>query len=251
MVGLGFDKRFILSLLFLGPGLLAAGFTGKFALAVGRDLSPEASNPSVSFEPDLGVSFSKTRIGFYTLIDRPTDPFESMLVPKTILSLKHDVQAGEFLLSPTLSTNFVALNRWQADGYQVRQTASMIGARVLGPVTLMLRAGVFGVLSEYTTLPDGKAASRYGFVQRGDVEYKYRRLFAKFQMVTEQRFNGEWANDYVTVEALGYQFSDNGSIAIQHELLSSVIDSSTGFSRPLRIVDGRDSRVSIVLELGL
>lgn len=239
------------SFLLSSSSLFGASFGGKLATSFGRDLSPETPSTSVSLEPDLGVTFGKTRVGLYSLFDRPTDPFEKMTVPKTILSVKHDFAASDFTLSPALSTNLIALDRWGIDGYQVRETASVIGKISPGPWTFMLRAGAFGIASKYTILADGRAATRYGFVQRADVEYKYKRLVLQALISTVQRFNGVWANDYATSESVGYEFSDTGTIAIQHELLSSVIDASTGFNRPLRIADNRDSRLSLVLELGL
>lgn len=244
--------RILVALVGIGSFVSATDYTATLDTSLGRNLSPEQPGTSVSIEPDLGVKFGDSRLGLYTLIDRPTDPYEKLSVPKTVLSVNHEIPVGTVTLTPTFSSNLVSLDRWSIDGYLVRNTLSLIASKSLGALKLFLRAGVFGYVHEYTTLADGSSPTRYGLVQRLDAGYQYRRFVLKFLVVIEQSTNGSvWSNSYSTAESVGYQFSDYATLSLQHEILSSVIDSSTGFRRPLRIADGRDSRVSLVLGLEL
>ncbi|MBI1859587.1 MAG: hypothetical protein HYR96_01545, partial [Deltaproteobacteria bacterium] len=252
-MGYGVIKYRLVVLGILATQFVFAGeFTGVLDTSFGRNLSPELPATSFSFEPELAYTWSKVNhVALYTYVDRPTDVYEKLTVPKTILSASREFPVGLITLIPTLSVNFVSLDRWGIDGYQLRNSATLIGKYTSGGLTLKLRGGMYGMTTEYKSLADGARTALFGFIQRADLSYEYGRLFIEAMLAIDQRHNGAvWINDYATVEAIGYKITDSISLALNHSILSSVIEASTGFRAPLRFGDGRDSRVGVTLEVG-
>lgn len=248
----GLQYRILLSLIIAGPAVFGTEFSAQLNTYLGRDLSPEEPKTSIALEPDLGLVSGNTRLGFYTLVDRPTDPYEKLTLPKTILSLSHQFPfGGKFTISPSFSSNLISLDRWSIDGYQIRNTLSVGASLTASGWTIGLRGGGFLFANEYSTQADRSSSTRHGLVQRLDVKYEYARLAFQLKVIVEQSFNGIWSNSYATAESVGYRLSDVTTVSLEHEILSSVIDGSTGFRRSLRVSDGRDSRVSMVLGLKL
>lgn len=239
-------------LLVIGRVLFGAALSGNIDALFGRNLSPEQSKASLTVEPKVVLGLTEfARIGLLTSIDRPTDVFERLSVGKTVLSIDYLVPVGLFAVTPSVSSNLLNLDRWASDGYRARLTASLTASVSQTWLSASVRAGSFWMLNEFSTLANGGAASQFGFLQRADVELKINSLLLALSVIVEQSFNGVWANDYATMQQIGYQIEENAVVSLRHELLSSVIDASTGFYRPLRLSDGRDSRISLVFGLKL
>ena len=60
-----------------------------------------------------------------------------------------------------------------------------------------------------------------------------------------------WNNDYATKESLYYDLNDSLSFGVEHTLLSSIVDESTGQFRGLNVFDNRKSNFAAFVQYQL
>src|SRR4051812_40342216 len=94
---------------------------GSVNLGLGRQLSPEDPAAVFSTEPEILLNVDSRWQGrLSTLVERPTDAYTNLRVPKTIGAV--DFFVGVFKFSA--SGNALELDRWGTDGAMFRGTLS-------------------------------------------------------------------------------------------------------------------------------
>lgn len=229
----------------------AAPVSGAATISIGRSLDSVEPATSVVLEPSLNYELNPIqKIEFATAIERPTDPYLNFSVPKSSL-----IYSQKLLLFNSAETSIriglsaLDLERWQSDGYMIRPSISFQLVKPLREnLSLLLRAGTYGQLNEYTQRTNGADLPKFGFSQRVGISWNLAPVTLEARLNVEQKNVGVWKNDYTTYEQISYAIADSISVGVSHEILSSVIDGSTGLGRPFRFFDSRESRVSFLVD---
>jgi hypothetical protein len=219
---------------------------------VGSNLAPESPNSSLTLEPLVRFTPSDTwEIDISSSIDRPFDPYQNFAVPKTDLFLKQVISRNDSSTwSLRYGLSFPDFDRWKLEGYQVRPNLNFqISLPLSSHFSGLIRAGSFFVLSQYTQHPNGENYAKFGFTERVSLLYRTGIFAAEATVTVEQSNTGIWKNDYGSQELISFEVEKHLSLGLMHELLAESIDSATGFYRPIRVFDGRDSRVSAFMEM--
>jgi hypothetical protein len=226
-------------------------FQAQLITSMGCVLAPEDRATSLSWEPDVLLSFAGGRqIELYAFVNRPTDPYKNFSVPKGILTLRQALPFWE-KLGPALalSASALDLDRWNLDGYSVRNLLAIELTPDLGKKWgIYFRVGPFVQMSEYTQSASGRDLPRYGLSEKFVVAYASDWLELEFDLIVDQRYAVNWKNDYATFEKAGYRLTPKIAVGLSHMLASGAIDDTTGFYRPVSAWDARESRVSAYFE---
>lgn len=235
------------------PGGEGTRFFGDLRTSLGTKLQPEEPATSVAFEPLLGLDFAKRgELSLYALIDRPLDPYKNFAVPKVRLEFDKPLS-----LIPIFNSELqfyltaLQLERWSIDGYMTRGTVGLkVFKEFFSALTLAGKVAPFVQANQYRQTESGRDLSRGGFNEELDLTLRLGAFTLDLAfLVTQSATDAVWRNDYASYEYLSYGLNKFVSVGVGHELLSSVIDSSTGFFRPIQLFDGRESRVLAFLEV--
>jgi hypothetical protein len=249
----------LLAILFLSASRGECALSGALTTSFGYTLAPEDHAVSFSAEPDLFYDLPQGRqLELYAFVDRPTDPYKNFAVPKIVLTGRQpltDEEKNGIVLAPSLSA--LDLDHWKRDGYRLRLTPALEWTPSIGKVgrslAFLLRAGPYGQLAEYRETAEGREIARFGFTEKAAVGLTWERLYFEVDLVFDQRVlgNGTWKNDYSTLEKVTYRLGERLAVGVSHALLGSVVDETTGYIRPFRLWNERESRVSALVEYDL
>jgi len=215
-------------------------------LSLGRRLDPERSETTVTAEPVFGLPVKNLgSLHFSTTIQRPFDPYQNFRIPKTRLTWEIPFEYFQVFATG----NALELDRWKIDGAMFRQSVGAAWRVEATPgLRFPMRLGPFLQWNDYRLRTDGRGLAQYGFFERFGLEYDWNRLQFEIYFNIEQHFTGVWKNDYATFERLSYRFTDGVRGGVAHELLSSVVDETTGTATSFSLFDGRESQVSLVMQ---
>lgn len=230
------------------------GFAGTFTTSYGTKLGPEAGEGALSFEPRIVIPLDVTKsLELSTVVVRPADPYKNFALPRTYVAYSHLFYLRQGVdTKAILSANALDADLWKSDGYRLRTSAVLEISRAwITNVELSLRVGPFAQFNQYRQTTAGVSLPSYGLGERLKLAWSLGDFLVDIRLILNQSNAGSWKNDYATFEAVGYRLMPGVMVGLAHELLSSAIDDSTGLARPVRVFDGRDSRVSALLELEL
>lgn len=212
-------------------------------------LAADEPGTSFTFEPVVSVGPNDDRgIDLYSQIDRPLDRFKNLQIQQTQLTFRQAL-ATPIPLRGRLIVNALDLDRWTEDGSQLRLGGTAEATLLNTPHwNLFLRAGPYVQFNRYRQRTDGTDLPRYGFTERAGVGFRYGPVAGEMQLLVEQYYGAKWSNDYSTFERIGYSLHANLVAGLQHELVSGLVDDSTGLYRGIRITDGRESRISVFVD---
>ncbi len=236
------------------PSEVQKTFTPYLTLSVGQNLTPEDRRTSVTFEPEMAVRLGKTSIlNFYTLLDRPTNLYEELAIAKVLTTLHQEVDLTPLVKTKLIfGVNALNLHRWKYDGYAVRGSVALHADKeLLSNLTLGFRVTPYVQANEYTQATDGRDQTRYGVSERIQLSFGLGNFLLEAMLVVDQRNTSVWYNDYSTLEQVTYQLSENIGLGVNHALLGSFIDSSTGYSRGLQFFNERDSRFTAFVAISM
>lgn len=203
-------------------------------------------------EPDFTYHASdSSHLNLYLAVERPFDSHLNWRLPKTVLAWHEDL---DFFSSARaqlrVSSTILEWERWNTDGYMLRPGVALQVEKDLTPhLTLLLRAGPWAQLSQFRQRTDGSSLPAYGFTERIGLEGTWGDLIVDLRLILEQFYAAQWKNNYATVERVAYRVSDDFTVGALHELLSNVVDDSTGGYRSIRVYDDRQSRFSAYVEV--
>ncbi len=229
----------------------APSFRAGIVTSVGRYLSPEDPGTSLTVEPEVQEAFSGGRaLEFAALFNLPFDEYREVSTPKIRTSLTQQLSAGSYLTTAlTLSAVALDVDRWSLDGHRFR--GILTGKIIYEPfrgLTLRFAAGPFYQWNAYTQRADGRDLTYTGLVETFRIAYRTGPVELEAVLSVEQGKSSVWRNEYGTQERAAFYFTEKIAAGLRHELLAGVVDESTGFYRPLSVLDGRESRVSAFLE---
>lgn len=228
-------------------------FASTFRTTYAQGLGPNSAKSALVFDPSLGFPIDiERRIELATSIERPTDPYQNFALPRTTLTFTQKMTVGNrFATSAHYVANALSIDDWR-NGHRLRQ--SVIGELAYEPfsrVSLVFRAGPFHQWNKYRQSPSGENLPRYGLYEQARLAYRPGRFVFDLRLTLNQSYRGVWANEYATQETVSYAIFDGVLFGIGHELTTGAIDETTGFSRPFRVFDGKESRLNTFVELSL
>lgn len=221
---------------------------GQVMTSMNQSLDKAERATAFTFEPFLVYHMTeKQNFSLYSAINRPTDNYQPFSIPKTILTYR-----SVFAWLPEVESawrvyvNAVDVTRWSSDGYQMRVgVAADLATELLPGLVAYVRFGPYAQASRYNQDSSGRNLPRYGFNERLGLTYENGPFRAEAILVVDQSNNGVWVNDYDTTEQISVEVHENIRLGAAHHLVSSLVDDSTGYYRPVRLLSGRDSRFSI------
>lgn len=226
---------------------MAGDFNGQVMTSLSQSLDKAERATAFTFEPFLIYHMSeKQNFSLYSAINRPTDPHRQFEIPKTILTYRSQfVWIRDVESAWRVYFNAVDATRWGTDGYQMRVgVAADLATELLPGLVGYVRFGPYAQASRYQQSTDGRNLPRYGFSERIGLTYNNGPFRAEAILVVDQVNNGAWANDYDTTEQISVEVHESVRLGAAHHLVSSLVDDSTGYYRPVRLLSGRDSRFS-------
>lgn len=216
---------------FVGTGLDAT----STRTAVGMEAKYVRPLPSGSF------------LEAYTRLDRPFDKHENFYVPffKITGSVRTLTRNG-FALDVRPFVSALALDKWSYDGARGRFGANAVATALPhADLTLQAELAPWFEISQYRTSPEGREFPANGFTEKLTAEGRYRSFFLELSMSLQQSRRSLWRNDYGFQQRLGYRFSPEIGVGVAHEIVTGLLDESTGYLRPVSLFDSRVSRVSV------
>jgi hypothetical protein len=249
------QPRYAVSPLIAGTkdeGKPSPGLETCLTTTLGTDLSAEEPNRSFTFEPLMVSAFrGKRKLEFYAALERPMDAHKNFSLPKATVSLNQGLPPFYgFETGVRLAVSAYDLERWKLDGHKLHiflggELSFPLGSRL----TLQLLAGPKAQWNAYAQRADGVEQERFGFYERLTALLKLGAFEIEASFRMEQRKTSDWIQEYVSSEEVSYPINETFSVGISHELISGVIDESTGFYRSFRVFHQRESRVSTFVEI--
>lgn len=227
---------------------------------LGTTLDPKKSLASITLEPQLAWNLSKTTaLTAYAEIDRPFDKYENFSNPVTYLLLTQKVS---WVPETSTTLRFILrannLHRWNHDGYQLRSEVGIQMSREIArDLTLMGRVWGSGDLNQYRQTTAGKDLPLAGLGERIALSFSPGKFNFELHVIAGQSFYGTagsqaiWKNAFITAEVAEYKFNDRYTVGVSHELVTSLIDDTTGLRGSIKVFDGRTSRLSAYMALAL
>lgn len=222
--------------------------------SVGRDLDPTAGNASMTFEPLLSYDLlPDTSVSLYSAIDRPLDRHENFSMETLRVFVAQKLQLTDLANTSIRATvDARRLHRWSTDGSMLRFSSTFIASReLLQDLDVQVRLEPFGQLNQYAQATNGDTLPEFGFVERIRASYQLGRLSFLVDFAVAQTKAGTWSNSYSTYQHVAFDFNEVFSVGVAHELLTSTIDSSTGFTRNIRVFDERQSHISGFIDVSI
>ncbi|MBI4405259.1 MAG: hypothetical protein HY537_13940 [Deltaproteobacteria bacterium] len=247
---MGWEKGSGLSfavLCFVFATLAQGSIHGSITTFLGKNLSQDDDQASVTFEPSVTIGTKDNfTLTAYSLINRPFNGFENFSVPKTALWATLPIITDVLVLHP--SATLLGLDEWKAEGYMARWGVGVETVCTRAPIRLSFRVTPFIQTNQFSQRNDGTDLPRYGFSERLNAMVSFWHIELLARLVMEQSYTGNWKNDYSIYEHAGYRMNERLLLGVSHELLSSVVDPTTGFYREFRVFDSRASRLSAFLQ---
>lgn len=227
--------------------------SAKILTSLGTTLSPERSRASWLVAPELETSLGQSgRARLATSLFRPLDPHDNFKVPKLQLAYLHQLLAGAEALEASVALTGIDLHRWGTDGAMARVSSALEGTLSLGSqIFAALQLAVFGQLNAYAQSAAGRDLPRWGLAQKLTLSWSRGRLTAEASLLTTERQHVAWKNEIGTYEELRYEVTNGLALGISHELLTEVIDPTTGLAHGVRLFDARESRLSVLARIEL
>jgi hypothetical protein len=251
LIGMGvLQKIGVTVLAIISPILLGA--EASLLTSLGQNLSPEEPATSISFEPELKFNSSdKTAFTIYSLVNRPTDPYKNFEVPKAIFAVTQTVSVFDDVTTKlSAGVNLLSLDRWKAEGYTFRPSIGFIAEKeVARGLTIRGRLSPYAQFNRYTQTASGVTLPTFGLNERLTLLYTVGDFDFDAHLIFDQRHASVWVNDIATLESAAYNINSEMNVGLAHELVSGGIDSTTGFSRPIRFFHERESRISAFVKV--
>ncbi len=219
---------------------------------------PDQNNAeaAITFEGKYAPPFSP-RLEISTRIDRSFNRYENFNVPFIKAEIHFSLlpspqpQTGDPLVGPWVLQlrpflSVLNLDRWNQDGARGRGGVNAVAHYEVAPqIAVQIEIAPWLELSKFRANTAGREFPAGGFTEKATVELSHRAVFLELAFSAQQSLRSVWRNDWGVQQRLGYRFSPVIQAGVSHELLTGLLDESTGLLRPLPFYDARRSRVAV------